>query len=450
MIGGSRAVVAAAILASAFLAGGSAAVPAGNGDAGVPAEVTYAWRWGVTERPQRPIAPPFRAVWTSTPIVFERWNPGGASEAPSRRVSLHENGLLTVMRRTLYVLDRRDGAVIWSTRLRGKEIFDWKLMGDIVVYASYEGDERSDAWFSLRGAIDVKRRKEAWHRKVPIKYYRSEWLLLAPPATVIVGGDRGTDLEALDSVDGSTRWRVPKDVRPVDVRFYSWFVVQQTAYALVTGPTGLSLKGYDVATGQDRGMRLLIRGDKVSNLPAPLGVAANQFLICADERIRSNADVIVGYDLLAKSVEWATQVDHRGRSLVFGKKLAVGTSPDQPVVASYWPNRYVVLGTRKGDLVRDGQLPGYEGWTDQNAMLYSHPYVFAGARRSIGRKMAYDLIALNVESGAIEWAYELDRQGEPFLTADAEILNFVVEGSMVYVARADGRVMAFRSAVTSK
>jgi outer membrane protein assembly factor BamB len=437
-----HAAAATAILGSGLLVLGGGTTPQ---DA-----VTYAWRWGITEAPGRLVAPPLKAVWSRSPIFFERWGRGGVSEPPSRRVSPHETGLLTVMKRALYVLDRRDGAVVWSTPLRGLEIFDWKLMGDAVVYASYEHDERSGAWWSVRAAIDLKRRKEVWHRKTATKYFQPEWLLPTPLATIIVGDEDTAELEALDMGDGTTRWKAPKAVKPIQVRYYSWSVVRQTAYALVTGDGGLFLKGYDVATGRDRDPVLLIRADKVSNLPAPLGIALNRLLICENNRVDSPASVIVAYDLLGQRIEWTTRVAHPTSPSAYGKRLAVGADPDQPIVVTYWPNRYVVLGTRTGELRRDGQLPGYEGWTEHNAMLYSHPYVFAGARRVIGRKMAYDLIALNVQTGAIEWTHELDRQGEPFLTADAEILNFVVEGSMVYVARADGRVMAFRSAVTSK
>jgi len=114
------------------------------------------------------------------------------------------------------------------------------------------------------------------------------------------------------------------------------------------------------------------------------------------------------------------------------------------------PNRIIAIDRDTGAIRKEVALPGYVGWTEPNALLYSYPYVFTSARRATGSGMAYDLVAINIESMQVAWSYEISRQPEVFGTARAEILNFALSGEVIFVARADSRIMAFRPSPLSR
>ena len=113
-------------------------------------------------------------------------------------------------------------------------------------------------------------------------------------------------------------------------------------------------------------------------------------------------------------------------------------------VALTEPNGFVVLDRNDGSILRQGTVEGYLGWDVWQAVLCSYPYVLAGARRPLDKAMAYDLVALNFETGKVDWTFELDRQGSISPSPRSELMNFIYSERTVYLSRLDGQVMAFR------
>jgi outer membrane protein assembly factor BamB len=111
---------------------------------------------------------------------------------------------------------------------------------------------------------------------------------------------------------------------------------------------------------------------------------------------------------------------------------------------------YIVFDSEKGTIIKDARLAGYVGWTDRNSALYSYPYLLTGARRQVGNGMAFDLIALNLESGKVDWSYEIETRNSYFTYPTADTLNFVVKDSRVFIGRSDAKIMSFRHSGASK
>ncbi|MBI2219313.1 MAG: PQQ-binding-like beta-propeller repeat protein [Candidatus Rokubacteria bacterium] len=394
--------------------------------------------------------PPWAVVWERSPIWFERWKPGGFSESPSRRLASGPESFVTVLRRQLYGLDRRTGRTVWTQPLQGQEIFDWRVSGDVLVYASYGEDEAAGRYWGIRSVMDLRKGKAIWTRTRPTPYLRKEWLLVHDKL-VVYGDDRTSELAALALSDGAERWKVPQvtgDDYPVQA---SWFAYGDVLYALARQEKsgGLFLKSFDLATGRELPLAHLFGGDAVSNLYVPSAVTPDGRLFVEYDAFRLGKASIVAYDLEGKRLLWETRVldgtESRGYEVRSGRTIVVSDAPEQPLVATYDPNRYLMLNAATGSILKDSVLPGYVGWTEHNAVIYRYPYLFTSARRALETGMAYDLIALNLETGKIDWAYEIDRQKERFQTAGAEILNFLVHDDHVYLSRTDARVMAFRT-----
>jgi outer membrane protein assembly factor BamB len=414
--------------------------------------VTHAYRWMVsTAAADRPIAPPLEVVWQRSPIWFERWNPAGSSESPSRRLAPGGSGLVTVLRRKLHVLDWQTGRTVWTCPLQGDEIFDWKLAGNVLVYASYGHDDSHQRYWGIRAAIDLRQRRQLWAQRRSTPYLRKEWILIHD-RTALFGDDRSNELSAFIVEDGTLRWRKPQRTRDHYSIQATWFARADRLYALAGAEerSGLFLKIFEIDTGEERPLTHLIGRDAVSNLHAPSAVTPDGRLFVEYYAFRSGNGWMIAYDLEGQRLLWATEVvrstDSSDQGVLSGKKIVLGAQSGEPLVATYRPNRYLVLNPATGAVLKDAVLPGYVGWTEHNAVLYSYPYLFTSARRAVGTGQAYDLIALNLDTGKIDWSYEIERRDERFLTASAEILNFLVEGGEIYLSRTDARVMAFRSA----
>jgi len=63
--------------------------------------------------------------------------------------------------------------------------------------------------------------------------------------------------------------------------------------------------------------------------------------------------------------------------------------------------------------------------------------------------MAFDFIALNLETGKVDWSYEIETQNRYFINPEADILSFVVKDDRLYVGRSDAKIMSFRFAGSS-
>jgi outer membrane protein assembly factor BamB len=414
--------------------------------------IAHAYRWMVTVASGAgAVSPPWALLWDRNPIWFERWNPGGFSESPSRRLAAGPEEFVTVMRRTLYGLDKHTGQSVWSLPLQGEEIFDWAVADGVLVYAAYGHDEKDRRYWGIRAAVDLRTRKEVWARTRPTPYLRKEWLLIQGERGIF-GDNRTEELTALTLRDGATLWTAPQNVDPVYPVEASWFVYGNVLCALAghKGRGGLFLKRFDLATGRELPALHLVGDQAVSNLYAPSVITPDGRLFVEYHAFRVRKAWIVAYDLEAARLLWERQTldgTEPGRWEVRrAKRIVLGGAPTVAVVTSA-PARYLLLDPATGTVLRDQSLPAtYAGWTEHNALLYSHPYLFTSARRPLQSGMAYDLICLNLETGTVEWTHEISRQDDRFLTASAEVLNFLLETRQVYLSRTDAHVMAFRAA----
>jgi outer membrane protein assembly factor BamB len=411
--------------------------------------VAYAHRWMVTAvAGEQSIAPPLKLLWDRSPIWFERWNPGGFSESPSRRLTMGPDGFVTVVRRNLYGLDRRTGRVQWRLPLRGEEIFDWQVLGDTFVYASY-GRERYERFWGIRAAIDLRQRREIWVQTPPTPYLLKEWCIVYG-RLVVFGNDAANEVVALGLADGTERWKAAQQGDHDYVVRASWFVQGDVLYVLAghKKQAGLFLKSFDLANGRELPLVHLFGNDVVSNIYVPSAIIGDDTLLAEYDAFRVEKSSIIAYDIRSKRLRWETELDHGMHRKDYqpwgARRIAVSTIPGEPVMATYRPNRYVLLDPLTGVVLKDTVLPGYVGWTDHNAVLYSYPYLFTSGRRAIDTGMAYDLVALNLETGKVDWAREIERRSETFLTARAEILNFLAVDRDIYLARSDANTMAFR------
>jgi hypothetical protein len=246
----------------------------------------------------------------------------------------------------------------------------------------------------------------------------------------------------VDSRTGQVMWRREKRSSEWTAIRYSAFVAGDLLYLLVSPKAGgFALQPVDLATGAPLPMRPIIENRRYGG-NAIIPFAVRDGSLFAAYPVENG---MLAYDLAAGRRRWDIVIPTLGGSDYI---LRIATDPTcvQPLVCVVWPNRYLLIRPDSGALLKDVKLPGYEGWSEFGAVLYSHPYLYAGARRRDGDGMAYDLVALNLVTDTIDWRHPIDRQSKPFGKARAEILNFVVDGRMVYVARADAKIMAFRSA----
>jgi outer membrane protein assembly factor BamB len=433
-----------------------------GGDTGQGA-VTHETRWMVTDVLSGVVAPPWAILWANRPIWFEGWNAAGNSESPSRRIELVRDELLTVMRKRLYALDVATGGVRWSLALDGDEIFDWKVVGRTLVYSSV--DYRGEA-AALRAGVDLDRRGHAWRtRGNSSKLFDTEHITSAPPSDVVFAaitgiGDTANHLVAVDAATGEPRWTVRTDIRRSTDMREQRFAFRGQLYSLVQGNRGgLALRGFSLRDGAESSTVHLVGAQRLGNPVIPTAVRSDGLVFAIYPEWARNegqqfrdggrADSAFAYSIARQALLWTTQLlrgDEPRYSRV--KRLALGRDEDGPLFVTVVPASYVLLDASTGAIRKRGSLPGYVGWSDLGALLYAHPYVYAGARRARGNgdRMAYDLIALDVDKGTVAWRYELDGDDRMRSMARAEILNFIVSGKTVFVARADGMIMRFESA----
>jgi outer membrane protein assembly factor BamB len=424
--------------------------------------VTHEYRWMVADALPGLVAPPWRLVWAERPIWFEGWKAAGNSESPSRRIQLVGEELLTVMRKRLYAIDISSGSTRWSLNLDGDEIFDWKVIGRTLVYSSV--DYRGEAT-ALRGGVDLDRRTHAWRQRGNVsRSFDAEHITIVPPGVVIFAavtgvGYRANHLVAVDALAGQMKWRVGSDTgRSADMSSQR-FTFNGGLYSFVAGPrdAGLAIRAFSLTDGAARGTSPVIGTQRLGNPVLPTAVRDDGvvFAVCPELQLHENPrlgalgalDSVFAYSISSGKLIWTTQLlrgdKASNRSVT---KLALSPDADGAVLAMVWPDSYAVLGSATGAIRKQARLPDYAGWSDFGALLYSHPYVYAGGRRARGERMAYDLVALDVDNGTIAWRYELEADDRMRSMARAEILNFIVFGTTVFVARADGMIMRFESA----
>lgn len=444
--GGSRCVKnarAGGRLLAAAIALTSITAALGSADTGI----RYGYRWPITEVGRQAVAPPWTLVWSRSPIWFERWNAGGLSESPNRRLARHGGILLTVMRRALYLLDKANGGTVASLPLEGDEIFDWTVVDGFFVYAAGDGASR----VPIVGAINLSERKVVWTRKGGRRIQRPVWVLPVDTRTVIVGTDDDdqsaeNEIAAVDVRTGSVKWTGSKDLEFNALIRYTWFVDGRYLSVLYSPrrDDGLYMRRLNLADGRVTPPVHVFGNDRIGNLFIPHAVTEDgRILIGYSDRGRIPQFALIAFSLREQRGLWNVPVRVAEDPLYFNS-VAIGRETE-PIVATMWPNTTVVADSATGRILRSATVSAYAGWTPLNAILYSYPYLFTSARRALDKGMAYDLIAINLETMKVDWSYEISRQDRMSLTADAEILNFIVEGDIVYVGRADARVMAFRT-----
>jgi outer membrane protein assembly factor BamB len=400
----------------------------------------------VSQAAPRAVTPPWTLHWETSPIWFERWNAAGLSESPSRRIAVTDKHVLTVARRTLYFLDKTTGRTDDSLELIGNEIFDWMVVGGYVVYASWDWNTRNP----IHGAVELTNRKAAWVDRDPGRIDLPEWIVPLDRGTLLFGSDSdgpaSGQFVALDLRSGVRRWALTKTFALSSVIPRSWFVYGRQLLGLLSSREGgLRLARFDASDGRELSSVDLVKGEQIGNFFQPRVVGDDGTLIIGYNKItRPERRAVMAFDARDGRALWnvSIAIPPVGESGAL-KRVLVGPGRE-PVVATMWPNRVIALDRETGAIKGEVSLPGYVGWTEPNALLYSYPYVFTSARRVAGSGMAYDLIAINIEEMRIAWSYEISKQPEAFLTARAEILNFVPSEGLIFVARADSRVMAFR------
>lgn len=422
--------------------------------------VAHQYRWMVSEEEPGVVLPPWTLAWAHRPIWFENWNPAGSSESPSRRAALVGDQLVTVMRKHLHALDPSTGTTRWTLRLDGDEIFDWKVVGQMLVYSSvdYSGDA-----VGLRGAVDLEQRTHAWrHRGNQSRLFDAEDIIVGSSTDVIFVagtgiGDTANHLVAVDPATGRTRWVLGTDTaRSTDMRLQR-FTFGGRLYSFVAGAAraGLALRAFSLAHGAEVSTVHMLGTERLGNPLIPTAVRNDGTVFAVyparlpREELRRRGDLgatdtVFAYSIPAGKLLWSTQVlrgDEPGYNWV--KALALSPQSDGFLLATIWPDAYTLLDPATGAIRKRGRISGYLGWSDVAAVLYSHPYVFAGARRGEGTRMAYDLVALDVDTDTVAWQFGLETQDRIVSYSRAELLNFIVSGPSVFLSRADGMLMRF-------
>ncbi len=417
-------------------------------------EVRHVQLWMVNQAPAGSVAPPWTLQWERSPIWFERSNPAGLSESPSRRVAVTDTHALTVARRTLYFLNKTTGRTEDSLELLGDEIFDWTIVGGYFVYSSWDRDTGAP----IHGAVELARRKTAWSGREAGRVDLPEWLVPVNGEAVIFGSNRDgptrRQFMAVDVRSGKRRWAVQTPFALGTIIPDSWFVYNGKLWGLVSPrERGLQLAQFDIGDGRQLSSLDVAGPDYVGNIFQPRVVSHDGTLYIGWNKLgRPEKRAVVAFTIRDGRPLWSVPIavpPPTGYVPATFKHVAIGLDTE-PVVVTMRPNRIIAIDRDTGAIKKEMTLPGYAGWTEPNALLYSYPYVFTSARRATGSGMAYDLVAINIESMQVAWSYEISRESEIFGTARAEILNFALSGEGIFVARADSRIMAFRPAPSSR
>ena len=449
-----RAVSLSLAVALAFVLGAENIVNRAN--ALDPSSVVYQWGWLMTRLPTGSLSPQYKLLWTRSPAWFPDQNRGGQHEGLIRRLANTQNGLVTLINRTFYLLDRQSGKTLWSHSLQGEiDVTDWRERDSVVFFAAIDYTEPKNIT-GLRGAIDVAGRKLLWLERLTDKQrYKGggspEWILPIDNQRVLFTTQYSHvfflgPLEILESRSGKKILSFEKGFGYLEDS--GWFIVEQRLYALL-GPKsgGIYIKSYDLANGRSSTREHVFGDGKIGNLPFAFAVAGDETLVLAYRPLSKwdQQTTFVGYDLGRRKVIWEkTYPETTTRLSNFVKRLLPISGDSYSIAALSNPNGFIVLDRRDGAVVKQGRASGYLGWDGSQAVLYGYPYVLAGARRSLDKGMAYDVVGLNLETGNIDWSYEIDREDAIAATPRAEILNFAFADGNVYLSRHDGHVMAFQ------
>lgn len=399
----------------------------------------YPNRWRVAELAPGQLTPPFELIWNRTPTWFPEMNRGGPSQALVVRVAATAHGVVCFFNRSFYLLDPADGRTLWRLRLGGKiDLSDWKTMGDLVLYSGVDyGKDIKDYLKLVRGAIDLRQRKSLWsvassENKRFLGGASYDWLMP-------IGNDRalftneyadpyyiGT-LDLLDSWSGATIRRVDKGFSYLED--IGWFARNDQVFALLASRTGgLALKEYNLATGQASEPVHIFGSERA--LQAPPFVVTDNGMVLVVYSSPKETPTLVAFDLHEKRLLWFLSDDR----FEYARQVAISDSQRGIALVAIRNDRYALVDFGQGSVKRWGRLPDGWAWEEFIPLLYSHPYAIAGARR----ETAYGLIALNVETGQVDWTYEFRDRGEV-----PNIVNFAAAGDAFYLSRLDGRVMAF-------
>lgn len=416
-------------------------------------EVSYAERWRVTEVEPGAVVTPLKPLWEKSPAWFPRQNRSGANEVIIRRLAATSQGLVTLINRNFYLLDKETGSTKWSFPLKeGVEVTDWKIKDDVIFYTARDWSDlnKKRDW---RGAIDVVQRKLLWNNVLvddEKRYFGGgsfEWVLLLPKQRLLYSTQYSDPffmgpLDLLDARNGQTQLRMEKGFGYLQDLFLSWFYYDEKLNVFLHPRSGgLQLQSYDLAQGKQLAP-VHIYGDKVAgNSPLPYLVQAGNgsTVIFVYEPI-NQPGALVAYSLKEGKVLWDISLAFLEAQGSRVRQLLQHPSQKNLLIATVSPNRYLLIDTENHVITKQGKIPGYAQWEQFNSVLYSYPYIFAGAHRQTGKDIAYDLVALNVETGKVDWSYE-NGVNSPL----AEILSLVLSDGKVYLSRADGKVLAFQS-----
>ncbi|MSP41071.1 MAG: hypothetical protein EXR70_21490 [Deltaproteobacteria bacterium] len=416
--------------------------------------ISYVRRWMITEEPARTVKPPLTLLWEKSPIWFESWNAGGLFESPSRRIVETKDGFVTVIRKTVNLLSKEDGRTLWTMDLQGGDIVDWKVVGTFMLYSSvnYRTKERT------RAALDLIERKDKWVQKdtVPALYQPDMLIPTGDGLAVFVSNGDSKDVNdaivAIDINSGQIKWKVSTDIEQRTLVPFTWFTHGSRLHVLVTQKAGgLYLKTWNTIDGKHVATNHIFGTDQLGNVVHPSVITSDGILFIGyNKRPRPARLSLIAYDTESNKLLWNTDVTPENRDDSMSVKHVMHAGNTKMMVATMWPNRVVVFDSEKGSILKDIRLSGYVGWTDYNSGLYSYPYLITGARRQLASGMAFDLIALNLETGKVDWTYEIETQNNKFTFPTADTLNFIVNSDRVYVGRADAKIMSFRHAGGSK
>jgi outer membrane protein assembly factor BamB len=342
--------------------------------------------------------------------------------------------------------------------LKGEvDVTDWRANDEIVFFAAVDYSD-SKSTIGLRGAIDFYSRKLLWLNRLADKqrYYgggSAEWVLPIDDQRVLFSTEFSHvfflgPLDILDARSGKTRVSFEKGFQYLEDVALSWFTKEGKLYVFLQPKTGgIELQPYDLNTGRRLATKRIIGDQRVGNNPFPVAIAGHETLVLPYKpNDKSQPTTLVGFSLSEERVAWQMSMPgtERTYSRYIEQLVRNGREPNL-LVAMTEPNGIMLLNGQVGSIVKQGQLEGYVGWDSRQAVLYAHPYLYAGARRKTSNGMAYDLVALNIESGAVEWSYEIDKQSEISVSPRAELQNLIAVNDRVYVLTVDGRIMAFRA-----
>ncbi len=409
---------------------------------------SYLNRWMVTAVAPGTIKPPLTLEWERSPISFESGNASGYGEWPGRRIALTDHGFVTVIRKTLYLLDKENGRTLWMLPLKGFNITDWKVAENVFFYTSVDSANRE----LIYGTVDLTEHKERWIHKEPQPIlYESQELVISDNGLVIYvsdGDNKGANdaIVAIDIKTGDVKWRSSTDSNRALASF-SWFIFGKYLNAFVTPKNGgLHLKRFDLADGKPTGTNHIFGSDSLGNGSHPNVTTADGITFIGYNKIlRPNMLWLLAYDMNASKLLWSKDISAEGLNPLMYFKHIIRYDNAKPMVATIHPSRFMLFDSEKGSILKDTRLPpAYAGWTDRNTSLYSYPYLLTGARRHKGNGMAFDLIALNLETGKVDWSYEIETRNSNFTNPTADILNFVVKDDRIFIGRSDARIMSFR------